>query len=302
MWRSFSRLATFDRSQLSLFEERAYPLIERVQVARATHLLRFGLSDPQANLDLPVGKDVCVHLPHSEQRRAYTPTSSSLQRGSFDLMVKDYPEGAVSKRPSSFFDLEIPKRLQCPAVTRYLCSLKVGESAVMSGPYGEVTYIGDGHFSEIDEIALEIGAPRSRRVGSSAVAMIAGGIGITPMFQIVRWAVESGDQLKAHILFASREVGDVMLKPELDELVARADGRLKVYYSVDHATAGWPHLSGFVSKEMIKSTLPLPSECGIVFVCGPAGFHSVVAGFLEELGYDEGAICHFGYLSTARVV
>jgi len=263
MWRSFRRLA----GQLSL-EGRAYPLIERTQVARATHRLRFSLDDPGASLGLPVGQHVSVYLPDSEQSRAYTPTSSDRQRGFFDLVVKEYPGGILSK---------------------YLGALKVGDSAVISGPHGELVYHGDGRFELTDEFDED----EVKQVVSPVVAMVAGGTGITPMFQIMRWAVESGDLLKAHVLFANREVDDVMLKPELDELVAKAEGRLNVNYSVDKVTAEWPHLSGFVSKEMLKSTLPPSTECDLVCICGPSGFHSAVAEILEELGYDEEDTFHF---------
>lgn len=243
-------------------------MIERTQVARATYQLRFSLGDSKADLGLPVGQHVSVYLPDSEQSRAYTPTSSDRQRGFFDLVVKEYPGGVLSK---------------------YLGALQVGDSALVSGPHGELIYHGDGRFELTDEFDEE----EVREVESRVVAMVAGGTGITPMYQIARWAVESKDPLEAHILFANREVDDVMLKSELDALVSKAEGRLKVNYSVDRATAEWPHLSGFVSQEMLKSTLPAPGECGLVCVCGPSGFHSAVAASLEELGYDDNTVFHF---------
>lgn len=245
---------------------REYRLLERTPVARATHRFRFAL-DKDVELGLPTGQHVVVHLPNSTISRAYTPTTSNRQRGFFDLVVKVYPGGALSQ---------------------YMHSLKVGDSATISGPSGEIRYLGGGEF-EISDPFEEIKV--RRKVWE--LGMVAGGTGITPMYQIARWATEEQDPLKMRLLFANREPVDVMLKQELNDLASSSGGRLEVSYTVDSADAQWPHLQGLVSEDMLRATLGSPEQCGMVCVCGPAPFHKVVARNLELLGFSHGDIFHF---------
>lgn len=194
------------RGSLSSFGK-SYKLVAREPVARNTHRFTFALESPEAVLGLPVGHHLEVRLPGGEGvSRAYTPVTGDRQRGSFDLVVKVYPRGRVSQ---------------------YLDSLKVGDSAEVAGPRGEIAYRGGG--------AFEIESPfdGKRTVQCSGLGMIAGGTGITPMFQIAEHSASlDGDTLDMSLLFANRTPEEAMLCGELGALAA-ACPRLRVAYSVD---------------------------------------------------------------------
>ena len=88
--------------------------------------------------------------------RAYTPTSSDDDVGHFDLVVKVYAQGNMSK---------------------HLDNMKIGDTIPVQGPKGRLTYKGHGQFNirQGDEI-------KTHKV--SKVGMMAGGTGITPMLQV----------------------------------------------------------------------------------------------------------------------
>ena len=61
-----------------------------------------GLQDEQLTLGIPICSCILVtSIPASAQEegisRPYTPVSSKKQQGSFDLLVKSYPNGLMSK-------------------------------------------------------------------------------------------------------------------------------------------------------------------------------------------------------------
>ncbi|KAK5785732.1 hypothetical protein PVK06_040347 [Gossypium arboreum] len=64
-----------------------------------------------------------------------------------------------------------------------------------------------------------------------AFGMIAGGSGITPMFQVARAILENPkDMTNVHLIYANVTYEDILLKEELDSIVANYPGRFKVHY------------------------------------------------------------------------
>lgn len=84
--------------------------------------------------------------------------------------------------------------------------------------------------------------------------MIAGGTGITPMLQIIR-AIQrgraSGDKTEVDLIFANVNKEDILLKEDLDELVAQDKG-IRVYHVLNNPPEKWDGGVGFVTAEMIK--------------------------------------------------
>jgi cytochrome-b5 reductase len=98
--------------------------------------------------------------------------------------------------------------------------------------------------------------------------MIAGGTGITPMLQVARYSLfNPGDPTKFTLIYANVNEDDILLKVELDYLVAMFPYRFKVYYVLNNPPAGWKGGVGFVSKEHIQEHLPVSGNSKIL-VCG----------------------------------
>ncbi|CAH1440115.1 unnamed protein product [Lactuca virosa] len=93
-----------------------------------------------------------------------------------------------------------------------------------------------------------------------AFGMIAGGSGITPMFQVTRAGLENpSDKTKVHLIYANVTSDDILLKAKLEGLTSNYPDRFKVYYVLNQPPEGWKGGVGFVSKEMIQDHLPAPS-------------------------------------------
>ena len=138
-----------------------FVLSDRTNVSHDTVLLRFSMRHAHQVLGLPVGRHVTVRATIDGElvTRSYTPTSGNLQQGHFDLLVKVYAPNAQHPRGGK--------------MSQHLGYMKVGDSVTMKGPVGHVTYLGRGQ--------LKVGS-RTMRVNN--FVMVAGGTGITPMYQV----------------------------------------------------------------------------------------------------------------------
>ncbi|TDL28689.1 NADH-cytochrome b5 reductase [Rickenella mellea] len=98
-----------------------FPLVEKITVSPNTAVYRFGLPHPNDVLGLPIGQHISVEAEINGKNimRSYTPTSSDDDLGHFDLMVKTYEMGNIS---------------------RYLSLLKIGDRIRVKGPKGQFRY------------------------------------------------------------------------------------------------------------------------------------------------------------------
>lgn len=142
----------------------------------------------------------------------------------------------------------------------------------------------------------------------SHVALVAGGTGITPMYQLCR-AIFSNpdDKTKVTLVFGNVTEEDILLKKELVELENTYPQRFRAFYVLDKPPKTWQGGSGFITKELLKTVLPEPKEDNIkVFVCGPPGLMNAVSGnkkspkdqgelvgILRELGYTPEQVYKF---------
>ncbi|KAG9031771.1 NADH-cytochrome b5 reductase, partial [Serendipita sp. 407] len=102
-------------------EWKEFPLVKKTAVSHNTAIYRFGLPSPDDILGLPIGQHISVQAEINGKTitRSYTPTSSDDDRGHFDLMVKTYEKGNIS---------------------RYLSGVSVGQKVRIKGPKGQFHY------------------------------------------------------------------------------------------------------------------------------------------------------------------
>ncbi|KAG8533949.1 NADH-cytochrome b5 reductase [Bacidia gigantensis] len=142
-----------------------------------------------------------------------------------------------------------------------------------------------------------------------SIAMVAGGTGITPMYQVAR-AIFSNpeDKTKVTLVFANVTEGDILLKSELQELENTYPNRFRAFYLLDKPPDSWKQGSGHVTQELLKTILPFEpkDKDGKIFVCGPPGMYKAVSGMkkspqdqgelsgiLKEMGYTEDQVYKF---------
>jgi len=98
-----------------------FPLKEKIIISHNTAIYRFALPHPDDILGLPIGQHIQVQaeINGKDIMRSYTPTSSDDDRGHFDLLIKAYEKGNIS---------------------RYISLLKIGDKVRIKGPRGQFKY------------------------------------------------------------------------------------------------------------------------------------------------------------------
>ncbi|KAK2850713.1 NADH-cytochrome b5 reductase [Arthroderma sp. PD_2] len=142
----------------------------------------------------------------------------------------------------------------------------------------------------------------------SHVCMVAGGTGITPMYQLIRKIFsDPADKTQVTLIYGNVGEEDILLRRELEQLENTYPRRFKALYLLDKPTEGWTGGKGYVTKELIKMAFPEPKTEGLkVFVCGPPGMYKAVSGgkvspkdqgeltgILKELGYTKEQVYKF---------
>ena len=142
----------------------------------------------------------------------------------------------------------------------------------------------------------------------SHVGLVAGGTGITPMYQLVRGIFSNpDDKTKVTLVFGNVGEEDILLKKEFEELENTYPQRFRAFYVLDDPPEGWAPVKGHITKDLLKTVLPGKEEkCAKVFVCGPPGLYKAVSGtkkspsdqgelggMLKELGYEKEQVFKF---------
>jgi cytochrome-b5 reductase len=145
--------------------------------------------------------------------RSYTPISGDHQPGYFDLLIKSYPQGNIS---------------------RHMASLAVGQSIRVKGPKGAFVYTPNmvRHFGMI--------------AGGTGITPM-----LQVVKAIVRGRATAGDRTEVDLIFANVTEQDILLREDLDQL-AREDKGFRVHYVLDKPPAGWEGGVGYVTAEMMQ--------------------------------------------------
>ncbi len=183
------------------------------------HSYRFGLPRPTDILGLPTGQHISIAamLPGQEKEvvRSYTPISSDENPGYFDLLLKSYPTGNISK---------------------YMASMKIGETIKVKGPKGAMVYTPN----LVPRLGMIAGG-----TGITPMLQI--------IRAIIRGRPRNGgeDRTEVDLIFANVNHEDILLKEDLDQL-AKEDSGFRVHYVLNNPPDGWDGGVGFVTPDIIK--------------------------------------------------
>lgn len=247
-------------------------LVSKTEISRDVRLFRFELPSSDQTLGLPVGKHVFLYANIDGKLclRPYTPTSAVDEVGYFDLLIKVYFKGEHPKFPNGGL------------MSQYLDSLPINSSIEIKGPLGHIEYTGRGNF-------LINGKPRFTK----RLAMIAGGTGITPMYQVAQAVLcdQPEDETKMDLVYANRTEDDILLREELDRWAREYPNRFRVWYVVNQVKRpeeGWQYSVGFITESILREHLPTGGdEETLALACGPPPMiQFAVQPNLEKMNYD----------------
>ncbi|KAF4991834.1 hypothetical protein FGRMN_7552 [Fusarium graminum] len=131
------------------------------------------------------------------------------------------------------------------------------------------------------------------------ITLIAGGCGITPIFQLAQGILRNPeDKTRMTLVFGANSDEDVLLKKELDGFAKEFPDRFRVKYTVSKPEEGSVLRRGRVDKEFLEEVLPKETTDTKVFVCGPPAMEDALVGsrgqgILGQLGYKKDQIFKF---------
>ncbi|KAH9949410.1 cytochrome-b5 reductase [Amylocystis lapponica] len=230
-----------------------------------------------ATSQLPVASCVLVQ-PASD-------ASDPIKDSKGELIHRPYTPVSPPDLPGEFVFLI--KRYEGGKMSQYIHSLKPGEKIGIKGPLMKIPI----KINEFDE-----------------VGMIAGGSGITPMYQVLKYALaDPANKTRYTLVFANVAPRDILLRDEFDALAKAHPATFKLVHTLDQPPPDWAGAKGYVNKELIMQHIPPPS-LGTkvkVLICGPPGQVAAVAGkkdgmqqgevggVLKELGYTKDQVFKF---------
>ncbi|KAL7603722.1 NADH--cytochrome b5 reductase 1 isoform X1 [Lactuca sativa] len=225
-----------------------FKLVKRTQLSHNVAKFRFELPTPTSVLGLPIGQHISCRGKDSQGEEVIKPYTPT----TLDTDV-------------GYFELVI-KMYPLGRMSHYFRELREGDYMSVRGPKGRFKY-----------------QPGEVR----AFGMLAGGSGITPMFQVARAILENPkDNTQVHLIYANVTYDDILLKEELEGLEAKYPGRFQVYYVLNQPPEEWTGGVGFVSKEMIQAHCPAPAPDIKILRCGPPPMNKAMAAHLDALGYS----------------
>ncbi|KAK1638480.1 oxidoreductase NAD-binding domain-containing protein [Colletotrichum phormii] len=133
------------------------------------------------------------------------------------------------------------------------------------------------------------------------ITLIAGGAGITPIYQLAQGILRNPeDKTAITLVFGVNSDQDVLLKDEFEKFEKEFPGRFKAVYTVSNPVANSPYRKGYVTKQLLEEVGAVPKkEDTKVFVCGPPAMEAALVGkrsapgVLQELGYRKDQIHQF---------
>lgn len=222
------------------------PLIDKKVLSYNTRLFRFGLPTKDTLLGLPIGQHITFKAKDGDGKDFFRPYTPTT-----DDDTPGHVDFVIKVYPEG-------------KMSQHLDKMEVGQTMLFKGPKGRYQY--------------QQGSLR-------AIGMLAGGTGVTPMYQVANAILKNpADKTQITLLFANVSADDILIEEELTNLQALSP-QFKVHYVLNKPPPGWTGAEGFISSELIKKHFPPPGEGVKILRCGPLPMNKAMKAHLDALGY-----------------
>ncbi len=167
---------------------------------------------------------------------------------------------SFSSSPTEQKHFEFTKKFTDHEYSVALRSAKVGDWARIDAPYGQFTFEGE----------------------HPKIALVAGGIGITPFISIIKNATDKRLNSRITLFYGCRTEADIAFKDELENM-QKENENLKIVCIVNQPSIQWTGETGVITAEMIKKALPDYDE-NVFYTCGPPPMVKAMETIIESLG------------------
>lgn len=226
-----------------------FPLVDKVPVSANTNIYKFALPRSSDKLGLPIGQHITLTatIDGKEVTRSYTPISSDDDEGFFELLVKTYPKGNISK---------------------YLDNISLYEHVKVKGPKGRLQYK-PNMVKNIGMIAGGTGIAPMLQVVS---AIVRNPEDLTNVFLIFANVTHDDILLKEEIDNLAEKYPNFKIHYVLNEAPKDKE---------------WNGSIGFVTEDVIKTYFAGPKDDTKIFICGPPPMVSAMKKATLNLGYEK---------------
>ncbi|KAL7933901.1 hypothetical protein V8C35DRAFT_327382 [Trichoderma chlorosporum] len=236
------------RGWLEPKEYKSLPLIRKDTLSPNVFLFVFQLPNPTDVIGIPIGQHVAIKA---------TIDGTEVSR-SYTPVSNNADLGRL--------ELVIKCYPDGLLTGKHLANLKVGDQVLFRGPKGAMRY---------------------KKGLCKKIGMVAGGTGITPMYQLIRAICEDDtDTTEVSLILANRTEEDILLRKELDAFAKRYPKNLKIWYMLDQPPQKWDYGKGFVNQAVMASKFPAPSSDTKIMLCGPPGMVNASKKALVTMGFE----------------
>jgi cytochrome-b5 reductase len=141
------------------------------------------------------------------------------------------------------------------------------------------------------------------------ITLIAGGAGITPMFQLAQGILnDPSDKTKINLVYGVRNDSEILFKDTFATWQQQFPDRFQATFVVREPEAGSSYQRADIDAALLTKVAPRSSspdpQASKVFVCGPPGMETALmgasgfgsgsgGGILAQLGYTKGQVFKF---------
>jgi glycine betaine catabolism B len=170
---------------------------------------------------------------------------------------------SFSSSPTEKGYIEFTKKFTPNEYSVVLKTLKLGDLVRIDAPYGKFTFEGE----------------------SPKIALLTGGIGITPFRSIMRYCTDKQLGTSIVLLYGCRAPSEIAFRSEMEEM-QRQNKNLKVVLTVNESNGAWKGPVGNITAELVKKEIPDYKE-RVFFACGPPGMVQAMTNLIKELDLPE---------------
>ncbi len=166
---------------------------------------------------------------------------------------------SISSSPTEQDYLEFTKKLTGHEFSTTLEALKVGDWAMIEGPYGSFTFQGEYR----------------------KLCLLSGGVGITPLRSICKYVTDTNLDVSIIVIYGCRSEENIIFREDLEQL-PRQNKNSKVVFTLDEPDSGWSGEIGVINANMIQRNVPDYLE-RVFYTCGPPGMVQAMTALLKSL-------------------
>jgi len=246
---------TGPRVALNPKEYQRFRLVDKTIVSHNTRLFRFALHRADEILGLPIGQHISLRaiIDDKEVMRSYTPVTSDDEKGYFELIIKVYEKGVMSK---------------------YVDQLVPGQDSIdVRGPKGAFLYRPNMH-KKIGMLAGGTGITPMLQVIRAILK-------------------NQHDTTEVSLIFANVNSDDILLQQDLDQLVEKYPNFKLYYVLNNPPEGWTGGVGFISQEMIQAHLPPPAEENVKVVMCGPPMMNKAMQGHLQALGYHPDQVFQF---------